>query len=179
MPVALSILTKLFNRSSEFALLRSRTYAICHLVLPWFCIFFINLPYMATRCLPPSIPNRAKSSTVNPSPQVDKQLQKIKSELRKIGIGGTVTLFMKTATSFTVHLATRRRFASNCRGGPPSDFTVKLADIRKVRQGLGSKRIHRQTRDTFAYDKDSRHYHRYCCYCNSRDPCCNCKGLNA
>jgi hypothetical protein len=76
--------------------------------------------------------------TVNSSPQADKQLQKIKSELRKIGIGGTVTLFMKNSDEFhgtisqldddSLQIAEVDRRTT---------FTVKLADIRKIRQGLG------------------------------------------
>src|SRR5258705_11076921 len=104
-----------------------------------FAIFLINLPLMdgsvlaASRFHPTQNPQ-----TANSSPQVDKQLQKIKSELRKIGIGGTVTLFMKNSDEFhgtisqldddSLQIAEVDRRAT---------FTVKLADIRKVRQGLG------------------------------------------
>jgi len=53
---------------------------------PWFCHLLYNLPYMGDSVFAPSIPTGQNPQPVNPSPQVDKQLQKIKSELRKIGL---------------------------------------------------------------------------------------------
>ncbi len=104
-----------------------------------FAVFLINIPLMGNSvCAAPRFQSGQKPQTVNSSPQVDKQLQKIKSELRKIGIGGTVTLFMKNSDEFhgtisqldddSLQIAEVDRRTT---------FTVKLADIRKIRQGLG------------------------------------------
>ena len=104
-----------------------------------FAIFFINLPFMGDSVFAvPRFQTGQNPQPVNPSPQVDKQLQKIKSELRKIGIGGTVTLFMKNGDEFhgtisqldddSLQISEVDRRAT---------FTIKLADIRKIRKGLG------------------------------------------
>jgi len=104
-----------------------------------FAVLLINIPLMGNSvCAAPRFQTGQNPQTVNSSPQVDKQLQKIKSELRKIGIGGTVTLFMKNSDEFhgtisqldddSLQLAEVDRRTT---------FTVKLADIRKIRQGLG------------------------------------------
>jgi hypothetical protein len=104
-----------------------------------FAVFLMNLPLMDGSVFAASrFQTTQNPQTVNSSPQVDKQLQQIKSQLRKIGIGGTVTLFMKNSDEFhgtisqldddSLQIAEVDRRAT---------FTVKLVDIRKVRQGLG------------------------------------------
>src|SRR6266436_1783579 len=104
-----------------------------------FAVFLMNLTFMGNSVFAASRFQTAQSSLpANSSPQVDKQLQKIKSELRKIGIGGTVTLFMKNSDEFhgtisqldddSLQIAEVDRQAT---------FTIKLADIRKIRKGLG------------------------------------------
>ena len=104
-----------------------------------FAVFLMSLPFMGDSAFAaPRFQTGQNPQPATTSPQVDKQLQKIKSELRKIGIGGTVTLFMKNSDEFhgtisqldddSLQIAEVDRRAT---------FTVKLADIRKVRQGLG------------------------------------------
>jgi len=78
------------------------------------------------------------SQTTSDPPPPDKQTAKIESELRKIGIGKTATIYLKNGDELHGTLSKLDPDSIQLvEVDRQSSFTVKFVDIKKVRQGLG------------------------------------------